>query len=116
MSCINHRKPIPVHADRDGALRYAWLRAPPLRPIPEIPQTFATLDPEPHMRVGKGGHRNCSTKQGAGSAVPTRTDVPHRVFRVARRNICSATKATLGAAQRVRPPAGPMTSFAHPTE
>ncbi len=54
MSCINHRKPIPVHADRDGALRYAWLRAPPLRPIPEIPQTFATLDPEPHMRVGKG--------------------------------------------------------------
>ncbi len=53
MSCINHRKPIPVHADRDGALRYAWLRAPPLRPIPEIPQTFATLDPEPHMRVGK---------------------------------------------------------------
>ena len=43
-----------MHADRDGALRYAWLRAPPLRPIPEIPQTFATLDPEPHMRVGKG--------------------------------------------------------------
>ena len=39
---------MPVHADRDGALRYAWLRAPPLRPIPEIPQTFATLTQSPN--------------------------------------------------------------------
>ena len=29
--CINRRKPVPERTDRGGTLRYAWLRAPPLR-------------------------------------------------------------------------------------
>ena len=30
-SCINRRKLVPERVDRGGTLRYAWLRAPPLR-------------------------------------------------------------------------------------
>ena len=30
-SCINRRKLVPERLDRGGTLRYAWLRAPPLR-------------------------------------------------------------------------------------
>ena len=31
--CINRRKPVPQRTDRGGTLRYAWLRAPPIRQI-----------------------------------------------------------------------------------
>ena len=31
MKNSSNRKPIPVQYDRGGTLRYAWLRAPPLR-------------------------------------------------------------------------------------
>ena len=30
-NCINRRKLVPERVDRGGTLRYAWLRAPPLR-------------------------------------------------------------------------------------
>ena len=63
---MNYRKPVPVRADRDGALRYAWLRAPPLRQIAKNQTqasfgsgrahylSFETLNSRPHMRVGNG--------------------------------------------------------------
>ncbi|MEH2499018.1 hypothetical protein V1294_005497 [Bradyrhizobium sp. AZCC 1678] len=34
--CINRRKPVPERTDRGGTLRYAWLRAPPLRRMQKI--------------------------------------------------------------------------------
>jgi hypothetical protein len=62
--CSNRRKPVLAHKTRGGALRSAWLRAPPLPPELTKPnhQPIEALDPKPHMRVGKG----------AESAVPTR--------------------------------------------
>jgi hypothetical protein len=41
--CINRRKPVPERTDRGGTLRYAWLRAPPLRRTPKN-------TPEPPVR------------------------------------------------------------------
>ena len=54
-SCINRRKLVPERLDRGGTLRYAWLRAPPLPPVPQnyIQTPTEMLDAEsPHMRVG----------------------------------------------------------------
>ena len=103
--CINRRKPVPERTDRGGTLRYAWLRAPPLRRIPQNqPQasfasglahylSFEMLDSRPHMRVGKGG-RETSIGAHAGFAVPTRNS-----------SICRETSRGHGA----------KSAFAHPT-
>jgi len=55
VSCITHWKPVPAHVDRGSALRYAWLRAPPLVPARNLqPSRSRCLTQTPHMRVGKG--------------------------------------------------------------
>jgi hypothetical protein len=41
-NCINRRKLVPERVDRGGTLRYAWLRAPPLRHAIKI-------KPKPHL-------------------------------------------------------------------
>ena len=74
MSCITHWKPVPAHVDRGSALRYAWLRAPPLVPARNLqPSRSRCLTQTPHMRVGKGAHCSaCPRGQNRARAVPTR--------------------------------------------
>lgn len=59
-SCINRRKLVPERVDRGGTLRYAWLRAPPLRHAIKIkpkPQLGCLTQEAPYEggQIGIGG-------------------------------------------------------------
>ena len=59
-NCINRRKLVPERVDRGGTLRYAWLRAPPLRHAIKIkpkPQ-LGHLTQEASYEGGLGVSRN----------------------------------------------------------
>jgi hypothetical protein len=57
-----YRKPVLAHFDHRGdALRYAWLRAPPLH-LSSTPSRSGCLTTMPHMRVGKAGAARVPTR------------------------------------------------------
>jgi hypothetical protein len=63
------RKPVPTPRKRGGALRYAWLRAPPLREVDaQTRQKKGALDKRPHMKVVSRGSLKWG---GLGNAIPS---------------------------------------------
>ena len=74
-NCINRRKLVPERVDRGGTLRYAWLRAPPLRHAIKIkpkPQLGCLTQETPY----EGGQSDLSAeaRRAKAESVPTMND------------------------------------------
>jgi hypothetical protein len=82
-NCINRRKLVPERVDRGGTLRYAWLRAPPLRHAIKIkpkPQLGRLTQEAPYEGGQKallrslilnGGHASTFALRATADALPT---------------------------------------------